>query len=205
MTFRAIRTLKEADVVICEEYKVGSKLLKHFEIKNDLKTLNEHNEVESLHELVSSLQEGQSLALISDCGTPVFADPGTRLVQAAVHANCPVVPVPGASSLMASLVGCGFEIKQFHYAGFLPRNQDERCHVLRGLRKLNTPLVIYETPYRLNALLRDLSSTLGKKRKACIAMSLTSPEETFYRGSLKRLTQQFEDTQIKKEFVVIVS
>lgn len=203
ITLRAIRVLKEVDYVICEERKCGSQLLKQLGIQKELILFNEHTPAEEVYPLTSLLLKGLSLALISDVGTPVFADPGTPLVHAAIRAECAVVPVPGASSLMAALVCYPFGIKEFHYVGFLPRKPEERSRKLKSLAKLSVPLVIYEAPYRLIPLIESLVACFGPSRDVMIGISLTFPEERFFRGSLKEALQQFQTQPIKEPFVLI--
>ncbi len=189
---------------MCEERKVGSRLLKHLEISKSIRLLNEHNEAEGVPELIQLLKQGESIVLISDCGTPVFADPGTLLVQAATAAEIPVAPVPGASSLMAALVVSALDLKEFHYAGFLPRQSEDRLKALRRLQTILVPLVIYEAPYRLIPLLNDLVSVFGEKTPAVLCVQLTMAGEQIHRGALGKLQQHFAENPIKAEFVLIV-
>lgn len=205
ITLRAVKTLETVDLVICEEYKVGSKLLRHLGIKKDLLRLNEHSRDEDLLEIVNELIAGKTMALISDAGTPVFADPGTQLVHAAIRANCQVVPVPGASSLMAALVCCPFDITEFHYAGFLPRQTHQRLKKMNRLKKLRVPIVIYEAPYRLEPLLQDLGEILESDAEVMVAISLTCPKERLYYGLLQEAQGFFQENPIKEPFVLIIN
>jgi len=201
---RAIDILQQCDLIVCEEYKVGSRLLKQLGISNSLETVNEHNEVESSIELIKRLRQGEAIAIISDCGTPVFADPGTHLVQSVVANGIQVIPIPGASSLMAALVCGAFRIKEFYYVGFLPRTSSQRQKKLKELQKIKTVLIIYEAPYRLLPLLKDMLQAFNAKTPTVICTRLTQPDEKIFRGSLKKLYQHFEAHPIKCEFVILI-
>lgn len=205
ITLRAINILKEVDEIICEEYKTGSKLIKRLGIEKNLLRLNEHNEEEEIEVIIKKLRSGNSLALISDCGTPVFADPGYHLVQAVIAANIKFTTVPGASSLMAALVSCGFPINEFYFAGFLPRKSEERPEAIAKLANIQTILVIYEAPYRLQPLLKDLTRILGKNLPAAICMNLTQPDEKIHRGNLRELNKYFQENKLKGEFVILIN
>lgn len=200
ITLRAINVLKNVDVVICEEYKNGSRLLKRYQISNKLLELNEHNEkTETDYILKEILMRGKSAALISDAGSPLFADPGSKLVEMCNYYQIKVKPVPGASSLMAALMGAG-EIKKFAFYGFLPANKTKRKSAIAKLPR-DIDIVLLETPYRLKQLLKDLSKILGEKKNAIIAYKLTMPEEKFIFGTLKELSEM--DIP-KGEFVLII-
>ncbi len=203
ITLRAIETLKNADAVICEEYKPGSTLLKRLEIEGkELILLNEHNEDECAADLLMRLINGQNLVLISDCGTPVFSDPGAYLIQLAASSGVKVTPVPGASSLMASLSILDFKISQYYFAGFLPRDPDIRRKELAKLRGLRVPIVIMDTPYRLTPLLEDVSKVFGKQVFVTIGFDLTLTSETIYRGEVGDVIHQVN--RRKGEFILIV-
>ena len=154
---RALSVLTEVDEVVCEELRVGTTLMKRLGIDTPITLLNEHNETGQTTILLKSLKQGKTLALISDAGTPVFADPGLELVRGAIRLKVSVIPVPGASSLMSALVCSGFSLNEFHFAGFLPRQTGARLDRLKSLSEIRTLLIILETPYRLNALLKDLN------------------------------------------------
>jgi len=202
ITIRATEILQSVDAVICEEYREGSTLLKKLAVKNELILLNEHNEETQSPEIVALLEQGQSLALISDCGTPLFADPGHLLLRMVVQAGIPIVPVPGPSSLMAALSVCDFPMERFLFGGFLPRNKEERRQELHRLRKANSPVVLMDTPYRMAALMRDVASVFGIKRQVVLACDLTLPSEHIYRGTAGAVLKQVENQ--KREFVLII-
>ena len=203
ITLRALETLRAADVIVCEEIREGSSLLKKMEIKpKELQTLNEHNEAEAVPELLMRLINGQNLALITDCGTPVFADPGHTLIQAAHESGVPVIPVPGVSSLMAALSILDFSPKQFYFAGFLPPKPEPRRMELLRLRTLRVPVILMDTPYRLAALLQDVAKAFGKNHTITLATDLTQPSERIYRGTLADVLQQVGPR--KAEFILII-
>lgn len=204
ITLRAIDTLKKVDFVICEEFKIGSRLLKRLEIQKDLYSINEHNEKENCDEILSLLKEGKEAALVSDCGTPLFADPGTVLVSRCHQSQIPVVPVPGASSLLASMVVCGYNFNKFHYVGFLPRKTEERREEIRRFKNFTCPIIIYETPYRLLPLLQDLAKELPKGIQGTFSFSLTQSGENIVQGSLEKLLDRFTKKPVKQEFVFIL-
>jgi 16S rRNA (cytidine1402-2'-O)-methyltransferase len=204
MTFRALDVLRSVDLVVCEERREGDKLLKHFDISKPLETLNEHNEAAATHTILQVLRAEKSVALISDCGTPVFSDPGQMLVRAATEAGVRVVPIPGASSLMPALTVTGFAIDQFLYYGWLSPKKERRRAELRQLQQERRTIVLMETPYRLSALLRDLADTFGDNRRCCLAFNLTLPEERIFHGTAVQLFHELGPKELKGEFVIVI-
>lgn len=203
ITLRAIRILGEVDVVICEERREGSTLLKKLGITpKELVSLNEHNEAEQAGTLVQRMLLGENMAFISDAGTPVFADPGAELIRQAVEMDIPVTAVPGASSLMALLSLLDAKIERFVYAGFLSRSPQQRRQELQGLLRLNLPLVIMDTPYRLSSLLEDIEKTAGKNRRLTLGLNLTLPGEQVYRGTVSEIRRTVQNR--KAEFILLV-
>ncbi|MCP4753528.1 MAG: 16S rRNA (cytidine(1402)-2'-O)-methyltransferase [Proteobacteria bacterium] len=204
ITLRAIDTLGKVDFLICEEYKIGRRLLKRLDIQKELFSLNEHNEKEATDEIFQLLLQNKNAALFSDCGTPLFADPGTHLVDRCHNYGIRVIPVPGASSLVSALSVAGVEHKQFFYAGFLPRKSEERRQEIRKFMNFRCPVVVLDTPYRLNALLKDLRTELPAGRKMVLLLSLTQPDERIIRGSLSDILKEIQINPQKKEFVMII-
>ena len=203
ITLRAITTLKNADIIICEEYRVGSKLLKKLDIiGKEIILLNEHNETEQTQEIISLLFQKKNLALISDCGTPVFSDPGHFLINQAVLHGIQVTPVPGVSSLMVALSILDFKLESFLFRGFLPRNSEERKRELQKLKSFSGPIIFMDTPYRLGKLLEEIQTILGKNRKVTLACNLTQPEEKIYRGPIAEITKKVGKQ--KAEFILIL-
>lgn len=204
MTVRGLRALREADLVVCEERREGERLLRRLEISKPLEMLNEHNEAAATRTIIELLRSGKNVAVISDCGTPVFSDPGQMLVRHAVELQIRVVPVPGASSLMPALTVSGFSIDQFLYYGWLSPKKERRRVELRQLQQEQRTFVLMETPYRLSALLRDLAETFGETRRCCLAFNLTMPDEQIYHATAAGLYRQLGNKDMKGEFVVIV-
>lgn len=203
ITLRAIEVLKSVDAIICEEYKPGSTLLKKLGIpEKELVLLNEHNEEECAADLLVRLLNGQNLALISDCGTPVFSDPGAYLIQLAASSGVTVTPIPGASSLMAALSVLDFKSGQFFFAGFLARDPDARRKELTRLRGLKIPIVLMDTPYRLKALLEDVSKVFGRQAFVTVALDLTLPSEVVLRGGAAEMLNKVGSR--KGEFIMLV-
>jgi len=202
ITTRAIETLAHADVILCEEHRNGSRLLKSLGIAKPLLELNEHNEAERIQEVLLMLAQGQTLALISDCGTPVFSDPGKKLLQLLYEMNIPVTPLPGASSLMAALSVCPFDLEEFLFIGFLPVKTDQRQKKLSQLKYSNYPLVLMDTPYRLQRLLQEVQQSFGKKQNIFLACDLTMPEEHLYLGPVDEILMRIQNR--KSEFILIL-
>lgn len=203
ISLRAIRILGEVDVVICEERRQGSTLLKKLGITpKQLISLNEHNEAEQAATLVQRMALGEKMALISDAGTPVFADPGAELIRQAVKMGIPVTAVPGASSLMALLSLLDTKVERFVYAGFLSRSPQERRQELQRLLRLNLPLVLMDTPYRLSSLLEDIEKTAGKNRRVTLGLNLTLPGEQVLRGTVSEIRRMVQDR--KAEFILLI-
>lgn len=204
MTFRAIRVLKEVDLVVFEERKEGERLLRHFAIEKPVESLNEHNEQAATHVILESLKQGKTVALMSDAGTPVFSDPGQLLVQKAIDAQIKIVPVPGASSLLPALIVSGFPINRFAFCGFLSPKKNRRITELQQLKKEPRTIVVMETPYRLVQLVRDVADVFGESRRVCVAFDLTLPTEEVFRGTAPQLYQQFLKKERKGEFVLVI-
>lgn len=204
MTFRGLQVLGEADLVVCEERREGERLLRHFNITRPLETLNEHNESAATHTILHALAAGNTVALIADCGTPVFSDPGQLLVRRAVEQGIRVVPVPGASSLLPALTVSGFSIDQFLYFGWLSPKKERRRAELRQLVQEQRTIVLMETPYRLSSLLRDLADTFGESRRCCLAFNLTMPDEQIFHDTAAGLYRRLGTRAMKGEFVVVI-
>jgi len=203
ITLRAINTLKAVDGVICEEYRDGSTLLKALDIeKKELILYNEHNAAAQTPIIIEKLISGKNLALISDCGTPVFADPGYLLVEQAVIYQIRVIPLPGPSSLTTTLSILDFKLDEFYFAGFLPRETQQRSERLQKLKALKVPIVLMDTPYRLVKLLDEVISAFGKSRLATLACDLTLPTEKIYRGPLAEIRKSLEKQ--KAEFMLVI-
>ncbi len=203
ITLRAIETLRQVDAVICENTRHGSTLLKKLDIPSkELVVLDEHNEQQQAADIALRLVQGASMALISDAGTPVFADPGRYLIQVTNDYGVPVSPIPGPSSLMAALSVLDFNLGQYVFGGFLSRDPDQRRKELFSLRSLHMPVVLMDTPYRMLPLLDDVAKVFGKGQQITLTADLTLPKETIYRGSVVEVRQQVQKR--KAEFILIV-
>ncbi len=204
MTFRAIEVLKQVDVVVYEERKEGGRLLRHFGIEKPVESLNEHNEAAATFIILDHLKKGKSIAVISDSGTPVFSDPGQLLVRKAIDDGIKVVPIPGASSLMPALTVSGFSIDQFVFYGWLSPKRPRRVTELQQLKRERRTIVLMDTPYRLLALLKDISDVFGSSRRLCVAFDLTLPDEEIFHGTAPQLVEKLTKLDKKGEFVVVI-
>lgn len=204
ITLRALKILKEADIIICEEFREGKRLLSHYNIEKELLELNEHNENDAANDIILKILNGKNAALISDCGTPLFSDPGHLLVDLCISQKIDVIPVPGASSLLPALVGSGLDFEKFFYYGWLSPKKDVRRQELFKLRQIKNIIVILDTPYRLKTLLADVVKVLGKNIPIVIAFELTKKDEKFYRGRAEDILKIVEERNLKGEFVLLI-
>jgi 16S rRNA (cytidine(1402)-2'-O)-methyltransferase len=202
ISLRALKVLKKVDTVICEEEKIGALLAKRHNFSANLEQLNEHNEDEYAPQLIERLQNGETFALISDAGTPIFADPGRYFLNLALDANINIVVVPGPSSIMTALVRSGFTSDVFTCAGFLSRTTEDRLMEMQALSLEPRTTVLLETPYRLKPLL-DAAAKVMPDRKAYIGCNLTMSFEHHHYGTFSELHQVFTDTPFKGEFVIV--
>ncbi len=203
ITLRALKVLGSVDAVICEERRAGSTLLKKLGVTpKELLALNEHNEPAEAAEIALRMAKGESFALISDAGTPVFADPGAALIRQAVEYGVETVPVPGPSSLMAALSVLDVKLDQYVFGGFLSRNPEQRRMELQRLRGLRMPVVLLDTPYRLTAILGDIEKVFGKGQRLTLAFNLTLPGEMICRGNPQEIAKQVGPR--KGEFVLVI-
>lgn len=203
ITIRAVRLLNESDYIVCEEYKEASKLLRFFEIKKDLVSINEHNEKESTEEVFMDIAQGKNISLISDCGTPVFSDPGSLLLQKCIEANLKLEFIGGANSLLASIVLSGFDISRFYYMGFLSPKAEIRISELEKLKNLDKVIALMDAPYRLKAVLNDIDKVF-QERKVFVAFDITMNEERKFRGSAREILNEIGENNLKGEFVIII-
>jgi 16S rRNA (cytidine1402-2'-O)-methyltransferase len=205
ITLRALKILKESDVIVCEEIKPARRLLSEYDIKKELIPLNEHNERESAKEVLKLIKAGKQIALISDCGTPLFSDPGHYLVQLCIQNNAEVIPVPGASSLIPALTGSNLDIEQFYYYGWLSPKKHIRRSELNRLKTIRELIVILDTPYRLKRLLQDVVNHFGGKQQIVAAFELTKKSEKFFRGEAAQILNIVERQNLKGEFVLLIN
>lgn len=202
ITSRAKKVLGLSDYVVCEEFKIGARLLSGLNLKKELLSVNEQNESRNVNEIIELLKKGKFISLISDAGTPIFADPGAKVLKAALANEIDIEVIPGASSIMTALVRSGFSLHQFLYAGFLSRIPDERLKEIKELANEYRTIVILETPYRLLPVLEAFTKVMPK-RKAYIGMNLTMPFETHHYGTFEELYAKFSENKVKAEFVIV--
>jgi 16S rRNA (cytidine1402-2'-O)-methyltransferase len=205
ITLRALRVLREASAIICEERRQAARLLAAYQLQKELIELNEHTEKECVPELIARLQRGEHLALISDHGTPLIADPGARLIERAIAAHISITAIPGASSVLAALVVSGLPLSQFRFVGMVSPKKETRRAELRQLKSERATWVLLDAPYRLNALLADLRAVLGDARCVVVACELTTASEKILRGTLREIVNHFEKNPFKGEFVIVVA
>lgn len=204
MTFRGVRTLKEVDLIAAEDTRHSRKLLSHFGIATRMTPYHDHNEQLKTDYLIEMLHNGQNIAIITDAGTPCIADPGYRVVQAAVAAGIRAVPIPGASALAAAVSASGLPSDRFAFEGFLPPKQGKRLTKLAELKNEPRMMIFYEAPHRLAATLADMHTALNNRR-AVVARELTKIHEEFRSGSLEELSGFYCGQQVKGEIVIMVA
>jgi 16S rRNA (cytidine1402-2'-O)-methyltransferase len=204
ITLRALRTLKECDLVAAEDTRHTGQLLKHFGISRPLLSYFQFNEARRSEEIIERLKRGEKIALVTDAGSPGISDPGERVVKAAIAAGLRVEPVPGACALVAALTASGQQTEEFHFVGFLPHKSGQRRNRLERLRQVPGTLALYESPYRIDKLLRELVD-IYPDRTVVLGRELTKKFEEFLRGKPAELLQHFEKRAIRGEFVVLIS
>jgi 16S rRNA (cytidine1402-2'-O)-methyltransferase len=205
VSLRALATLAAADIVACEDTRITVRLLQRYAIDVAMVAYHEHNAAKQRPKLLAALSEGKSVALVSDAGTPLVSDPGFRLVEEALDAGHAVVPVPGASALLAALVASGLPTDSFFFAGFLPPKSAARKKRLAALAAVPGTLVFYESPHRTAAALGEMAEVLGPGRQAAVARELTKIHETVRRGTLGELAAAFTaEPEPKGEIVILV-
>lgn len=203
MTIRALETLRSVDFILCEDTRVTSKLLAHFEIKTPTISYHQHSEDKKVREIIDLLEQGKNLALVTDAGTPGISDPGNKLV-ASVIANChnEIIPIPGVSAVVTALSISGFPTDKFVFLGF-PPNKKGRKTYFENVARTEYTTVFYESNHRIKKCLAELSTVLDKKRKLCVCRELTKKFETVYRGNIEEILQM--NISEKGEFVIVVS
>ena len=203
ITLRALRILKEADQIACEDTRHTQKLLSHYEIQKPLVSYHEHNEMTRAPELVVAMEQGAKIALVSDAGMPLVSDPGYRLVTLCARHQIPVIPIPGPSALLAALAASGLPNEEFLFVGFLPARVGERRRALERLRLEDRTLILYEAPHRVAETIADAGEILGD-RPACLAREVTKIHEEFRRGKLTELFQSLEAHPAKGEITLVI-
>lgn len=203
ISLRALEVLKTVDLVACEDTRHTGKLLNHFGIKKKLISYHEHNEAERAFELGELLEDGRSVAVVSDAGTPAICDPSFRVVQKAHEIGAPVVPIPGAVAFVNAVIASGFPTDSIFFGGFLPSKKGDRQKRLQEVANIPATLLFYEAPHRLVRSLMDCAEMLGN-RAAAVARELTKLHEEILRGSLNELVSNFTDKPPKGEIVIVI-
>jgi 16S rRNA (cytidine1402-2'-O)-methyltransferase len=210
ITLRALRVLKEVDLILCEDTRVTKKLLDRYQIKKPLLSYHQHSKLQKIEEIISLLKEGKNLALVSDSGTPGVSDPGNKLVNEVVKwlsDRVKIVPIPGPSALTCAASVSGFAMDKFLFLGFLPKKK-KRKEILKEILESKYPVIFYESPYRILKTLKELKEAMNSEQRATnnivVARELTKKFETIYRGKIEEVIKKIQEDKIRGEFVVIV-
>ncbi len=204
LTLRALRVLKEVDLIACEDTRHTRRLLDHFGVNKPTISYHEHNEQKRADELVERMLGGESIALVSDAGTPGISDPAYRIVTAAIERGVTVVPVPGATAMIAALVASGLPTDSFLFAGFLPNKKGARRAKLEELKSERATLIFYEAPHRIRETLADAREILGDRQMA-LARELTKLHEEFIRGNISDVIAHFESREPRGEMTLVIA
>jgi 16S rRNA (cytidine1402-2'-O)-methyltransferase len=206
ITLRALRVLKEVDLIACEDTRQTLKLLSHYGIQTRLVSYHEHNEMTKAAELVVDLEGGAKIALVTDAGMPGISDPGFRLIALAIRHHVPVVPIPGASAFLAALVASGLPTDSFRFSGFLPSKSGQRRKLLESIRESPRTQVFYEAPHRLLEALADVVEVLGSDRHVVVAREVTKLHEEFLRGRVTEVLDQLKSRgAVKGEITLLIA
>ncbi len=203
MTPRALRMLQEADLIAAEDTRHTRQLLNHFDIHGQLLSYHEHNKEKMGPVLLSALQEGKNIALVSDAGFPGISDPGEQIAKEAIAAGIQVVPVPGANAALTALVASGLPSTPFFFGGFLPKSRRNRKEKLEEWKNIPATLILYEAPHRITEVLKDMEEVWGNRRLA-MCRELTKLHEEFFRGTVEQARQHLDENPPRGEFVLVV-
>ena len=202
ITLRAIKCLKETDIIAAEDTRHTLKLLNHLEIKKKLISYHRHNEETKSSILINYLLEGQNIALVSDAGTPGICDPGEEIVKQAILNDIEIIPIPGACALINALIASGMNTTEFAFYGFLPLNKKNRKEKLEQIKRETKTIILYEAPHKLINTLNDIQKLLGDNVKIVLAKELTKIHEEFIRGNIKEIIENIDN--VKGEFIIII-
>jgi 16S rRNA (cytidine1402-2'-O)-methyltransferase len=204
ITLRALRVLKDVDLIACEDTRQTQKLLTHYNIGTPTISYHEHNEMTRSAELVKKLEEGGQVALVTDAGMPGISDPGYRLIALAIRHHIPVVPVPGPAAFLAALVASGLPTDSFRFSGFLPAKQGQRRELLESIAASPRTQVFYEAPHRIREALEDVVAMLGPDRPVVLAREVTKLHEEYLRGRAEEVLQQVKSRELKGEITLLI-
>lgn len=201
ITLRAIRILKEVNIIVAEDTRQTLKLLNHLEISKPMISFHRHSQEEKKNEIIKKVKEGKNIAIVSDAGTPIISDPGEEIVKVAVEENIEVIPVPGACALIAGLIASGIDAKEFLFLGFLPLNKKTRKEKLNIIKYAKQTTILYEAPHKLIQTLKDLKD-VTKNRQIVLAREITKIHEEYIKGTADELIEK--EKEPKGEFVIII-
>ena len=204
ITLRAIRILQEVDTVVCEDTRQTVKLLSHLKISKPLISFYTQNQLKRIPQIISLLQQGKNIALVSDCGTPAISDPGYYLIKEALNNNINVVPLPGACALITALVGSGLATDSFVFLGFLKKKTGKMKKELELAKQVEKTIVFYESPHRILKTVEICSEVFGENTNIVLARELTKKFEEFIRGTIKEVSENLQNRQILGEFIVLI-
>lgn len=205
ITMRALRVLRSVDLIACEDTRQTQKLLNHFEIKTKTTSYHEHNEITRAPELICEMEEGKSIAVVTDAGMPGISDPGYRLVVLAIRHHIPVIPIPGASAFLAAIVASGLATDSFRFSAFLPPKVGERRQVLETIRQTPRTQIFYEAPHRIVETLEDVVDVLGAERHVVVAREVTKVHEEFIRGTAEQVLLELKSrAEVKGEITLLI-
>jgi len=205
LTFRALRVLRQVDLIACEDTRQTQKLLEHYSISTKTISYHEHNELTRAAELMVKLEEGARIALVTDAGMPGISDPGYRLITLAVRHHVPVVPIPGASAFLAALVASGLPTDSFRFSGFLPAKSGARRSMLESIRDSARTQIFYEAPHRVEESLEDVVTVLGGDRHVVVAREVTKLHEEFVRGRADEVLEKVKQHPVKGEITLLIA
>ncbi|PKR82082.1 16S rRNA (cytidine(1402)-2'-O)-methyltransferase [Brumimicrobium salinarum] len=204
ITLRALRVLKEADFILAEDTRTTGKLLKHYEISNQLMSFHIHNEHKTVERVVDQIKAAGSAAIVSDAGTPSISDPGFLLIRECIANDIEVICLPGPSAIIPAIVGCGFPCDSFVFEGFLPHKKGRQT-MWKTIAEEQKSVVLYESPHRLIKALKEMTEFLAEDRQICVAREISKIHETFHRGTAVELLEYFEKNPPKGEIVIVIS
>lgn len=204
MTVRALRILKEVDIIAAEDTRNTKKLCNYFDIQTKLVSYHEHNQESGGHKILGYLEEGKSVALVSDAGMPCISDPGEDIVKRAIAEGFPVVPIPGANAALSALIASGIAPQPFQFYGFLSRGKKERQAELELLSQNRETLIFYEAPHRLKESLKSIQKNFGNDRRIVLAREVTKKFEEFLRGTVEQAVEWADANEIRGEFCLVI-
>ncbi|HLJ87578.1 MAG TPA: 16S rRNA (cytidine(1402)-2'-O)-methyltransferase [Candidatus Angelobacter sp.] len=204
ITYRAVRVLQEADLIACEDTRQTRKLLDHYGIQKPTVSYHEHNESGRAAELIERLENGTTIALVSDAGTPGISDPGYRVVRLAIEHGIPVIPIPGPSAVVTALAASGLGTDSFEFLGFLPAKAGQRRTALEAVRDIQHTVIFYEAPHRIAESLQELLTILGPSRRVVVARELTKVHEEFLRGTVEEILRDIQGRELRGEITLLI-